>query len=163
MKKCFTSRGLLYDLEKDSGTNQVKIIPVASEKAKERHQKAELMLQEEGWEKPAEMLSKAVTDLKKGKSGYDEVLKSARTALQTALENVCDELEVSPKGKLTVSSLLGTLNEYHFFEKLGAFIGNQKDKIGHDSTVNRHHVLYVIYGVDNAICYLIGQRRRERG
>lgn len=180
MKNFFEIRGLLYNFEHNEEEDKIEIYPIASDKMRERHTEAKSMLLERGWNQEAILISKSVSQFKKGESSYSSSLKSLYKALEIALKHTL--LEISKKSskeldKKTISQVLGFLQKESFFEgpegdyirhvsesinKLGAFIGGKRKEEDHSGNIKGYQVLFCLYGVDNCICYLINQLKNKR-
>ena len=92
MKKFFEVRGLLYNFEPNEKEDKIEIYPLASEKMRERHTEAKIMLLEEGWKEEADLISQAVSQFKKGESSYGSSLKSLYKALEISLKHTLLEI-----------------------------------------------------------------------
>lgn len=180
MKNFFEIRGLLYNFEHNKKEDKIEIYPIASDKMRERHTEAKSMLLEKGWNQEAILISKSISQFKKGESSYGSSLKSLYKALEIALKHTLLEIKESSNkapDKKTISQVLSFLQKEKFFEgsegdyiqhisesinKLSAFIGGKRKEADHSGKVKRHQVLFCLYGVDNCICYLINQLKNKR-
>lgn len=176
VKDYFKVRGLLYDLQLNEERGCYEIYQIASELMRERHEEAQALLLEKGWELEAKGISGAISDMKKGKGGYGSSLKSLYIVLEQAIKHAAQEagIEKDNYEDKSIASVLNVLQKRgllpgievgHCEEiseaiiKLQASLGGKRKEADHAQEVHPHEVLFLIYGVDNIICYLINELR----
>lgn len=179
IKQFFETRGLLYDIHFNNDTEHHEIYPVASEQMRELHEQVTILLLEAGWKNEANKISEAISHLKKGPAGYSSSLKALYTALEISIKHTFSLLDFSKEeyDNKTISPLIELLRKNGFFKsaegdyiihlaesitKMSAFVGGQRKEGDHQCRIERHEVLYSIYGVDNCIFYLMNQLKAKR-